>query len=49
MAVLQYVKALRALGHTRINSVMIADALNLDHQTVLKAVKDLQTKGIKVI
>lgn len=46
-AVLQYIKALRALDQTRINTSMIAEALNLNHHDVLKAVKTLQAKGVK--
>ena len=46
-AVLNYIKTLRKLGHTKVNTSTIADALELPHREVLEAVRALNEKGVK--
>jgi len=47
-AVLSHIKALRALGHTRVNTREIASALNLRPLLVEQAVAQLRDEGVKV-
>jgi len=47
-AVYAHIRALRALGHTRVNSTDVAIALKVPHSAVERAVKSLTAKGIKV-
>jgi hypothetical protein len=46
-AVYSYIKAVRALGRTRVSASEIAGALSLPTRTVLLALDKLQEKGIK--
>ena len=48
-AVYQYIRAKRILGQVRINTASIADALDLPHASVSRAVKGLAKKGVKVL
>jgi hypothetical protein len=46
-AVFAYIKALRALGKTRVNTREIADALDLPRTLVEQAVTRLRDEGVK--
>lgn len=48
-AVFSYIRARRALGHTRINSADIASALDLDVRDVENAIAHLSDKGVRVV
>jgi hypothetical protein len=47
-AVYAHIQALRALGHTRVNTTEIADALKLSNSAVVAAIRSLTSKGVKV-
>jgi Mn-dependent DtxR family transcriptional regulator len=47
-AVLDYIKVMRSLGHDRINTSAISDALNVSHSEVLQAIVALRKKGVKL-
>jgi hypothetical protein len=48
-AVYSHIQALRTLGHTRVNTVRIAKALNLKQRIVDRAVADLRAKGVEPV
>jgi hypothetical protein len=48
-AVYAYIQAIRALGHTRINTRDIADALSLPIEDVDRAINSLKQKGVKAV
>lgn len=48
-AILGYVRAIRALGRTTINSAEIAEALSIPLSDVHKAVGNLRPRGVRVI
>ena len=48
-AVYSHIRAIRALGHTRVNSADISDALGILQKDVDKAIRELTDKGVKVI
>lgn len=47
-AVYSYIRALRSLGKTRLNTADIAEALSLSIQQVTRAIRTLEEKGVKV-
>jgi len=47
-AVYSHIRAVRALGRTTINSVEIAEALNLPLSEVQRALENLGNKGVKI-
>ena len=48
-AVYSHIRAIRALGRTRVNSADISDALEIPRKEVDKAIRELTDKGVKVI
>lgn len=48
-AVYQYIRAKRTLGHLRVNTRSIADALDLPHATVARVVKGMAGKGVRTL
>lgn len=48
-AVYQYIRAVRILGVDKVNTSAIAEALNLSHASVTRAVKGLSAKGVRPI
>lgn len=46
-SVLQYIRAVRRLGRTRISTKDIADALHVPHSAVVAAAKALRDEGVK--
>lgn len=46
-AVFGYIRAMRALGHTKINTTTIADALSLPITEVNRVVARLQERGVR--
>ena len=48
-AVYAHIRALRALGHTTINTAKIADALSLNRRQVERAISALKDKGIRAM
>jgi DNA-binding MarR family transcriptional regulator len=47
-AVYSYIRALRSLGKTRLNTSDIAEALSLSIEQVNRAIRALEEKGVKV-
>ena len=47
-AVYAYMRALRSLGRTRLNTVEVAEALSLSIEQVNRAIRALKEKGVKV-
>ncbi len=48
-AVYAHIRALRALGHARVNSLAVARALSLPVTDVDAAIRNLSDKGVRVI
>ncbi len=48
-AVYAYIRAMRALGHTQVNSLAVARALSLPVTDVDVAIRNLSDKGVRVI
>ncbi len=48
-AVYAYIRAMRALGHTQVNSLAVARALSLPVTDVDVAIRTLSDKGVRVI
>ena len=48
-AVFSHIRAMRALGHTRVNTDQVAKALSLPPSEVERAIGELSSKGIKVL
>lgn len=46
-AIYAYIQAVRALGHTTLNTIQIAEALSLPAATVEQALESLKKKGVK--
>ncbi|MBL9062756.1 hypothetical protein [Tabrizicola sp.] len=46
-AVYQFIRAKRILGQTRINTATIADALDIPHRAVEKAVRGMSSRGVR--
>ena len=47
-AVWAYIRAIRALGHRRVNTVEIANALSVSVDEVNRAIGSLRRKGVRV-
>jgi biotin operon repressor len=47
-AVYAYIRALRSLGRTRLNTVEVAEALSLSIEQVNRAIRALEEKGVRV-
>jgi len=48
-AVYAHIRALRALGKTSVNTVEIAEALNISQKATIRAIRELSNKGVKVV
>jgi DNA-binding MarR family transcriptional regulator len=48
-AVYSYIRALRSLGRTQINSFEVAEALSLSIDSVSRAIRALEEKGVKAV
>jgi hypothetical protein len=48
-AVYAYIRARRALGHTRVNSLEIAEALGINPGRVHEVLDSLRARGVKVV
>jgi len=48
-AVYTYIRAIRRLGHTQLDTAQIADALNQNVREINAAVARLSSKGVKIL